>query len=121
MAYKHMKIFVSILKVVLSLWSITGAVYMVGRYSDLASPWALDTLPVMFWLVLGIIQIVLALALIGSLLNGRLRSVSSMVAIALAVITLAGAVLYSAYAGFPGILWALVPAVLYFFIAYKNK
>lgn len=70
-------------------------------------------------LALGIIQIVLALALIISVW-GRFRKLASPAAIALAVIALSGSVLYSAYAGFPGILWALIPAALFTFIAYKK-
>lgn len=114
-----MKIFVSILKVLLGLWSITGAWYMTGHYSDLASSWALGALPGAFFLALGIIQIVLALALIISIF-ARWAKLTTPVALALGVIVLAGSVLYSAYAGFPGILWALIPAALFGFVAYKK-
>ncbi len=115
-----MKIFVSLLKVLLSLWTITGAVYMMGHYSDLGSLWAVATLPAVFWTGLGMVQIALALSLILSVW-GRFHKLVAPAAGILAVISLAGGVLYSAYVGFPGILWALVPAALYIFIAYKNK
>jgi fumarate reductase subunit C len=76
-------------------------------------------MPAVFWLTLGIIQIVLALTLIISVW-GRFSKLTSPVAIALAVIALSGSFLYSAYAGFPGILWALIPAALFAFIVYKK-
>lgn len=115
-----MKIFLSVLKALLSLWVIMGAVYMMGHYEDLASPEVLRVLPGVFWLLLGVVQIVLALILIISIWNGRLRTVSSPAALVMAGITLSGSVLYTAYTGFPGILCALVPAALFTFISYKK-
>lgn len=114
-----MKIFVSLLKVLLGLWIIMGAVYMMGHFGELGSAWALSAFPAVFWTGLGIVQIVLAIALIGSVL-GRFRTMAQPAASALMVISLAGSFLYVAYAGFPGILWALIPAGLFGFIAYKR-
>ncbi len=115
-----MKIIISFLKVLLGLWSITGAGYMVGHYSDLASTWALGVVPGVVWVALGVVQIVLAVVLIVSVWPGWFRKQSATAASVLAVISLAGCVLYSAYVGFPGILWALIPAALFAFIAYKK-
>ena len=115
-----MKIFVSLLKLLLGLWTIMGAVYMMGHFGDLGSSWALGELPAVFWTGVGIVQIVLAIVLIVSVWPGCFRKFVSPAASVLAVIALAGSVLYSAYSGFPGILWALIPAALLAFIAYKN-
>lgn len=115
-----MKICISLMTVVMGLWTIMGAVYMMGHYKDLGSLWALTMLPVEFWTGLGIVQILLAVGLIISVW-GRFRTLAVPTASALAAIFLAGSVLYSAYVGFPGILWALIPATLFLFIAYKNK
>ena len=111
---------VSILQILLGLWSIMGAVYMIGHYADLASPTALAVLPGMFWMVFGVVHIVFALAL-GISVWGKYAKLSAPVAIVLALITLSGSFLYTAYSGFPGMLWSLIPAALYGFIAYKKS
>jgi uncharacterized membrane protein len=117
-----MKKFVSLLQILLGLWSITGAGYMMGHYMDLGSAWALATLPAVFWTVLGVVQIVLAAVLILSVRKrGRLHRFATPAALALASISLAGGVLYATYAGFPGVLWALISAALFILIAYKSK
>jgi heme/copper-type cytochrome/quinol oxidase subunit 4 len=111
-----------ILQILLGLWSVMGAWYMMGHYMDLGSAWALGALPAVFWTVLGVVQIVLAVVLILSVRRrGRLHRFATSVALALAVISLAGSVLYSAYSGFPGILWALIPAALFGLVAFKKS
>jgi predicted cation transporter len=113
---------VFVLQILMGLWSATGAWYMMGHYAELGSAWALATLPAVFWTGLGIVQIVLAVGLVLSVRRrGRLHQLAAPAAVGLAVISLLGVVLYSAYAGFPGILWAIIPGALFGFIAYKRR
>jgi hypothetical protein len=116
-----MKIFTNILQFLLSLWLITGSVYMLGHYSLLASEWAGKTLPNVFWIILGVVQIIFAVILLLSIKSGRLRKYATISSVILAIIVLSGIVLYSAYSGFSGMLWAIVPASLLAFIAYRRK
>ncbi len=116
-----MKIFISILQVILALWTMTGSVYMMGNYEDIASVWALETLPAVFWTGLGIIQLVLAAGLLVSVREGTMRKFAAPSAIGLALIFLLGIALYSSYAGFVGALWAIIPTALFGLVAYQRK
>lgn len=116
-----MKILITILQVILALWNIIGGVYVMNNHADLASPWAASALPAVFWIVLGVAQIILSIGLLVSLGNSARRRFATPSAIALAIISLMGLVLYSAYTGFPGMLWALIPAGLLVLVAYKRK
>lgn len=116
-----MKIFYKTLQVLLALWSIMGGVYMMSNYSDLASMKALALLPAVFWVMLAIVQIVLAVGLLASTFVERFRTCAKPSALGLAGINLSGLFLYSAYAGLSGMLWAVVPAVLFLLIAYRNN
>jgi hypothetical protein len=91
-----------------------GGLYMMNNYGNLANPWALNTFPKSFWIVLGLLQVLFAVGLV-------VPKVTAISAIYLALISLLGLTLYAAYAGFPGMLWALLPAVLLIFIAYGRK
>jgi hypothetical protein len=115
-----MKIFVSILQVLLALWVITGSVYMMNNYGEIASAWAFETLPALFWTGLGVVQLVLAAGLLVSVREGALRKYAVPSAIGLALITLLGLVIYSAYTGPLGMLWAIIPAALFGLVAYKR-
>ena len=84
----------------------------------LANAWALNALPKPAWMALGVLQALFALGLV---LPGVVRALSKLIPISaagLAVISLLGIALYVAYTGFPGILWAVVPAILAAFVAY---
>ena len=116
-----MKIFTNILQFLLSLWVITGGVYMMGHYSSLASGWATRTLPSAFWIILGVIQISFAVVLLLGTKNGPARKYSVLSSIVLSVITLLGIVLYRGYTGASGMLWGIVPAGLFAFVAYRRK
>ncbi len=116
-----MKIFTKVVQGLVALYTITGAAYMMGNYEFLATPQALATLPSYFWTALGIIQIILAVTLISALFLKRVQSKVFNSAVCLAGLSLLGSVIYIAYAGFPGVLWSVIPAALYAFIAYQNK
>lgn len=109
-----------VFRIVLAFYFITGALYMITNYSELAAPWALTSLPSGTWTILGILQIIFAVILV---LPSKIRihfRQTSLAAYALAIISLLGSFLYIAYAGFPGILWALVPASLLLFIGHQK-
>jgi peptidoglycan/LPS O-acetylase OafA/YrhL len=115
-----MKMFIRVLQVLLALWVIIGSVYMMGNYAFIASFWAVNTLPTAFWILLGVVQIVLAIGLLVSVKDGVLSKYATLSAIGLSIIMLAGIFLYSTYTGL-GMLWAIVPAVLLAFVAYKRR
>lgn len=112
---KSMNIFLWVLQVLFGFYYVVGGLYMMQNYKMLASAWAM-TLPAVFWMILSILEIIFALGLVlpGIFWTHRPAAIS---AIGLAVISLSGSVLYSAYAGV-GFLWALVPAIFLAFIAY---
>ena len=115
-----MKIIMSVLQVVLTLWTIVGGVYMMGHYQLLASTWALNTLPMLFWIILGVIQIALSVGLLISV-RSSLRRFAFPSAVGLALVSLLGVVVYVAYTDFPGMLWSIIPAVLFAFVAYSRR
>ena len=113
-----MNILLWVLQILLALWNMIGAIYMVNRYEDLDKVSALNALPKPAWIALGVLQALFALGLV---LPGAVRKLPKLIPISaacLAVISLLGIALYVAYAGFPGILWAVVPAILAAFVAY---
>ncbi len=114
----HMNILVTLLQILLGLWNITGGIYMSTHHQELINEWAAGTFPAAFWVALGVIQIVLSVGLILSVGKGKLRKLATLSAIGLAIIALFGIPSYSAYAGFPGLLWGVIPAVLLLFVAY---
>ena len=108
-----MNILLWVLQILLALYNMTGGIYMVNNYEKLANIWALNAFPKPAWMVLGLLQILFSLGLVFP----KLTSIS---AACLAVISLLGIALYIAYAGFPGILWAVGPAILAAFVAYER-
>jgi len=113
-----MNIVVTVLQVLLGLWNIIGGVYMSTHYEELINEWASGFFPSFFWIVFGVIQILFSLALILSVKKGKLSKMGLPAAIGLAVIDLVGIAFYMSYAGFPGMLWGLIPALLLGFVAY---
>lgn len=113
-----MNIILWILQVLLAFWNITGAIFMAQNYTDLAQDWAGTSLPQPFWIALSAIQIIFSLGLIIPGIFRRGPKATPVSAIGLIVISLLGIVIYEGYTGFPGVLWGLIPAVLYCFVAY---
>lgn len=116
-----MKLFVRILQIALALWSMLGGGYLMSNYASVASFWAYNTFPSAFWVGLAIVEILLGVGLLISSGNGALRKYTTPTAVGLAIIALSGSVLFAAYSGFPGILWALIPTALFLFVAYSRK
>lgn len=111
-----MNILVRVLQVLLGVWNIIGGIYMAMHYEELISEWAGGFFPSTFWTILSVIQILLSLGLILSVAKGKKMALVS--ALGLAIISLLGIPYYSAYEGFPGMLWGIIPAVLLVFVAY---
>ncbi|HEX8923414.1 MAG TPA: DoxX family protein, partial [Patescibacteria group bacterium] len=94
-----------ILQVLFALYFVSGGLFMMNNYKILAGAKALSLLPHVFWILLGVAEIVLATGLVlpGLLkLSAKLTWIS---AAGLALISLLGIGLYPAYRGI-GILWA---------------
>ena len=115
-----MNILLWILQILLAIWNIIGGFFILNNYKIVANRWALDTLPKPIWIALGVLQILFALGLILPGMKGTLRNLNTISAACVAVISLLGIALYATYAGFPGILWGVIPAILAAFMAYKR-
>ena len=114
----HMNSFVILLQILLGLWNITGGIYMTTHYQELINEWAGGFFPSIFWIILGVIQVLFSLGLILSVGKSGLRKMAPVSAIGLAIIDLFGIAFYTSYAGFPGLLWGIIPALLLAFVAY---
>ena len=99
------------LQIVLALYNLIGGLYMVNHYEKISNAWALGNLPKSAWISLGLFQILCALGLV-------IPKLTTISAVFIAVISLLGLGLYSAYAGFSGILWAIIPAILAIVVAF---
>jgi uncharacterized membrane protein YphA (DoxX/SURF4 family) len=107
---KQMNIILWTVQILLALWNLTGGIYTISNYESLKSAWASD-LPKPIWVALGVLQVISAICLV-------VPKLTPVAAIYLAVNALLGCLLFSKYAGFPGLLWGVVPAVLAAFVAY---
>ncbi|MGO9481752.1 MAG: DoxX family protein [Candidatus Kryptoniota bacterium] len=113
-----MNIVLWVLQILLALWNIAGGGFIINNHEKAAGEWALSALPKLVWIFLGVLQILLALGLI--LPGSKLRKPTAIAAACLSALSLLGIALYAKYAGFPGILWGVVPATLAGFVAYKR-
>ncbi len=107
-----------VLRILLALWNMVGGIYVVNNYEKVATKWALKALPTPVWIALGVLQILFALALI--LPGSKWRKLTPVAAACLSALSLLGIALYAQYAGFPGILWGVLPALLAAFVAYNR-
>jgi hypothetical protein len=110
-----------ILRILLAFYFSTGGAYMMGNYRSLATAWALQAMPPAAWIVLGLIQIIVAVELILPWEKMNMPDMTSTSAYVLAALSLMGIGLYIAYSGFPGMLWGIVPAVLSLLVAWKTS
>jgi hypothetical protein len=111
-----MNILLWVLQILLALWNLIGGIYTFSNYDKIKSAWAAH-LPPFFWMAIAVLQVFFALGLVLPGLVGmpKLICVS---ATYLAVYALSGLVLSAQYAGFPGMLWGVIPALLAAFVAY---
>jgi len=101
------------LQVLLALWNLVGGGYEAMNYETLKGSWV-SGLPNPVWVGYGVLQVLFALGLV-------LPKFVPIAAFGLAVLSLLGCALFAKYAGFPGVLWGLVPALLAAFVAYGRS
>ena len=109
-----------ILQTGLAAYMITGALYMMRNHTDLSTLWARNTLPPPVWTTIGVLQIIFSLGLVLPAVIRKTSALTTHSAVALAIISLLGSILYSAYTQ-AGVIWAIVPAVVALYIAYKRR
>lgn len=117
---KTMNTFLWFLQYVMAVYFAIGGIYLTDHYKLLANTWAIRTLPAPFWFIFGSIEVILAAGLI---IRGQLRYYPKLIpisAVGLAVISLLGIFLFSAYSGL-GILWAIIPTIILMLIAYGQS
>jgi hypothetical protein len=108
-----MNILLWVLQVLLALWNAVGGVFTISHHEDLTSAWA-SGLPRPTWIAICVLQIAFALGLF-------LKKVTPVAAIYLTINSLAGCALFAKYAGFPGALWGVIPAILAALVAYGRR
>lgn len=111
-----MHILILALQVLLGLWSITGGTYLISHYTALGTDWAVGVLPAFVWVLLGTIETIGGTVLVVAAVMRRIRRFVTPVAFTLAGTSLLGLVLFSTYQGFLGVLWGIIPAILYWLI-----
>ncbi len=99
-----------VLQILLALWNLIGGVYTFFHYENLKGGWGND-LPKSVWMAIAVLQVLFALALL-------LPKLTLIAAIYLASNAFLGCLLFAQYAGFPGMLWGVIPALLAAFVAF---
>jgi hypothetical protein len=112
-----MNILLWALQILLAFWNLTGGVFTLLNYEKLKGGWGTD-LPKPVWVIICALQILFALGLVLPGAIGMLPKLTPLAAIYLAANALLGCALFAKYAGFPGMLWGVVPAILAAFVAY---
>jgi len=105
-----MNILLWVLQILLALWNLIGGVYTFSHYENLKGGWG-NNLPAPVWLAIAALQVLFALGLV-------IPKLTPVASVYLTVNALSGCVLFAQYAGFPGILWGVIPALLLAFVAY---
>jgi hypothetical protein len=112
-----MNILLWTLQILLAFWNIVGGLYTLSNYEQLKSS-AMGELPHPLWVGLCVLQILFALCLILPGVLRRFHNLVPLAAIYLAINSLLGCALFAKYAGFPGLLWGVIPAIFAVFVAY---
>ncbi len=118
--HKSTNIILWVLQVLLAAWTITGAQYMARHYEELINSWALDALPWYFWPAMATLEIIFALGLILPGVFTIAPKATSISALGIALLFLSGIVFFIGYSILAGALWAIIPAAVLVFIAYKR-
>lgn len=105
-----MNILLWILQIMLGLWNLIGGIYTFSNYEQLKGGWG-TVLPASAWMLISLLQILFAIGLV-------LPKFTPVAAMCLAVYAVMGCALFAQYAGFPGMLWGVVPAFLAALVAY---
>jgi hypothetical protein len=105
-----MNILLWVFQILLALWNLIGGVYTLSHYEQIKGGWG-NALPSSVWIAIAVLQILFTVGLV-------MPKINPIAAIYLAVNALMGCVLCAQYAGFPGMLWGVIPALLLAFVAY---
>ncbi len=105
-----MSILTWVFQILLAVWNVIGGVYTLFNHEQLKGGWG-NNLPNSVWVAISVLQVLFALGLL-------LPKLTPIAAIYLTLNSLLGCVLFSQYAGFPGMLWGVVPAILTALVAY---
>src|SRR5438067_8007232 len=111
-----MNVLLWVLQILLALWNMIGGIYVARNYTNIATVSALNALPQSAWVALGMLQALFALGLVLPGAAGVLPNLTPIAATYLAANALLGCALFAQYAGFPGMLWGVVPAILAAFV-----
>ncbi len=113
-----MNILLWVLQILLALWHLMGGMYSLSHYEQLTAGWA-NALSKPLWTAHGVFQIVCAILLVSGAVR-VLPKLTPIAAGALALLALVDAIFPSTaqYAGFPGMLWPLIPGLVALFVAY---
>jgi len=106
-----------ILQILLAFWNLTGGIYTALNYELIRSTMAAGV-PGPVWVAIAVLQVLFALGLVVPGFIKPIRKLVPVSAIYLALNSLSGCFLASHYAGFPGMLWGVIPAIIAAFIAY---
>src|SRR6185503_16369964 len=106
-----MNILLWVLQILLALYYLMGGVWMI---KNTPKAW-FKVLPKPVWLVLGVLQALFALALVVPGAVGVLPMLVPIAAVWLAVQSVAVALKFTPM---PGLLWAVLPALVLLFVAY---
>jgi peptidoglycan/LPS O-acetylase OafA/YrhL len=117
MQKKYSNIGLWVLQILLALYTVAGGIFIMFNSQQVTTHWAYITFPTIFWLGVGIVEIILAIGLVVPKQKGNVKNLTAISALCLAVVFVCGNFLYVAYQGFPGMLWGIVPALLALLIA----
>jgi uncharacterized membrane protein YphA (DoxX/SURF4 family) len=107
-----MNLLLWVLQVLLALYYMMGGIYQASNYGKLSKAVAyMKVFPKPAWITLGLLQALLALALV-------VPSLSPIAAACLALQALLVSALHVKYGSFGSILWILLPGILAGFVAY---
>ena len=112
-----MNITLWLLQILLSSYNAIGGIYTISNREQLKGTFAND-LPNSVWVSLSVLQVLFALGLVIPSAFGMDPKITSISAAYLAANSLLGCALFSKYDGFPGVLWAILPAILCVFVAF---
>lgn len=105
-----MNVLLWILQALLGTWYLIGGLFVISHFDQVRGPWT-ATWPNSIGIVYGALQFAFALQIF-------YPKTSRTAAATLAVLALAGCGLFAQFAGFPGMLWGVIPAILCAFTAY---
>lgn len=111
-----MNVLLWVLQILLAVWNLIGGIFLIGNYHAVAR----DGLYIRCLPFLDSAGCTSAVLLAIGLVLPKMRKLNLISAACLAAISLACVALYTSYAGFPGMLWGVIPAVLASFVAYKR-